>query len=480
MSSISGDTDYIASIKALIHQIQDNSKDRDSLFELAEIYFASAPNDQRALRICTQQQGTAQNLLDNANTNTKRAECRKHLKSLQAEYKQELHRQTAIRLTRYTLLTDICLKIIALSEGNNWQQTETKSAKLLASLFLLSAAGTKKRQALHKRYKPLYRVVLALRLLDKMLVENAIDNHYITSRFDCTSRFSAKHGQLSGFQRDVAIPVIIAALVQDIGMQHPEMQGLLKGSDGSRDEFRVLDKGKRSSLLLMNHEQTAQFIVDGIGIGRFHGETEEQRELFLKRQKNRQKIVQTFLNSAIRPQNGIGNILKTPHIYASVVLSTKPSYQFDDLPKTITMLNNTAHKGAVGMAACRCFSQLIGQFPQGFGIVYVEDSQQDEQLDDYFYAIVTRLNPQQIDSPICRRITASGEINTDNQDFAVAPQNNLYYRSTKTTIALLGKAKLERLRHAHMRDLEETKWPELLEGCWNPHRYFCVNKHQRL
>ena len=54
MPIIPSDADHITSIKALIHQIQDNSKDRDSLFELAEIYFASAPNDQRALRICTQ------------------------------------------------------------------------------------------------------------------------------------------------------------------------------------------------------------------------------------------------------------------------------------------------------------------------------------------------------------------------------------------------------------------------------------------
>lgn len=477
MASTLSDSDYTQSVQTLLNQIQQNSTRKDSFFELAQIYYTSCQADAGALRTCQENLKGATEYYLVSETDSKREYAQKQVKKFQNELKLEEHKQFTDRQHRYKSLANICVNVLKLSEGKTQQQTELKSSKLLATLFMLSSSDSSKRQQMHQLYKPLYKAVLSLRLLDKMLEEEKLINSYITTRFDPTTRFSKKAGTYSQFQLDVAIPVIIAALLQDVGMQHPETQRLLKGADGTQDEFRMLDKETRTLLLIINHEQTQDFILNGVGISEYEGSDPEKKQRYEKKQSNRMKFVSGLLLDAVKPsENSIGNIIKIPQIYSSFVLSTKPVYRFLDLPNVITVLKNSAKHRFICSHACESFIELVGHFPLGLGMLYLLPHKQD----DYYYAIVTRLNPKHPNSPTCRRVTSLDSDNEDQKDFTLSEDNNLFYEKPKESLSNLSIEALNTLRESHISQLSETKLPDYNEGFWNPHRYFSINKQQAL
>ncbi|MEP2652686.1 MAG: hypothetical protein ABJH06_11920 [Paraglaciecola sp.] len=476
MTSTLSDSDYTQNVQTLLNKIQHNSTRKDSFFELAQIYYTSCQADAGALRTCQENVKGAEDYLSSV-SGTKREYAQQQIKKFQNDLKIEEHKQCIDRQHRYKCLANICVNILRLTEGKNQQQTELKSSKLLATLFMLSSSETSNRQQMHQLYKPLYKAVLSLRLLDKLLAQDMLTNTYITSRFDPTTRFSKDASRYSQFQLDVAIPVIIAALLQDIGMQHPETQRLLKGADGTQDEFRVLDKETRTLLLIINHEQTQDFITNGIGVSEYEGNDSNKQERFEKKQINRMKFVSGLLTDAIKPtEDSIGNIVKIPQIYSSFVLSTKPVYRFLDLPNVITVLKNSAKHEFICSHACEYFIKLVGHFPLGLGMLYLLPHKQD----DYYYAIVTRLNPKHPNSPTCRRVTSLDNNNEDEKDFTLSEDNNLFYENPKQHLESLSQEALNSLRESHIRRLSETKLPYFNEGFWNPYRYFSINKQQRL
>lgn len=480
MTSNLNDSEYTTAIRKLINQIQQSTPQQDSLFEIASLYFTSSDANVRVIRACKENLKSTEDYLSTA-PKEKQADIQKQIKKLRNELKVEQQKQSYSQQKRYKCVASLCIKVLKLAEGKNQLQTNTKSAKLLATLFMLSSTEATNRKQMHQLYKPLYKAVLALRLLDKMLINKSLTNSYIVARYKPETRFSKVEGRYTQFQLEVAIPVIISAITQDIGMQHVEIQRLLKGADGSLDEFRVLDKGTRVPLLIMNHEQTQDFIENGVGTIEYEGDDPDKKVPFDKRQINRMKFVLGLLNDAIKPTAGsIGNIIKIPQIYSSFILSTKPDYNFQDLPKVITVLNNAASHASICANATDCFIQLVGHFPLGFGVIYVPDHQPEDQFQDYYYAVVTKLNPIAPDSPTCRKITAQGEVSNETKDFSLKPQNNLFYLSVQKTLDNLTEAQLADLRKAHMRDLQDTKLPELVAGFWNPYRYFSIQKHQNL
>jgi hypothetical protein len=480
MPSTVNDSQYTTAVQTLVKQIQNSTTQKNSLFELASLYFTSSDANARVLRACQENLKSTESYLKSV-PEAKRADAHKQVKKVQKELSDEKQSQLHKRQQCYKCIASICINILKLTEGKNQQQTNTKSAKLLTTLFLLSSTDGKNRKQMHQLYKPLYKAVLALRLLDKMLLEKKLTNKYIVARFNPVTRFSATPDKYSQFQLDVAIPVIIAAITQDIGMQHTEIQRLLKGADGSIDEFRVLDKETRIPLLIMNHEQTQDFITNGIGISVYEGQDPDKKIRYEKKQNNRSKFVLGLLSDAIKPTEGsIGNIIKIPQIYSSFILSTKPDYNFQDLPKVITVLNNIAKHASICANASRYFIDLVGHFPLGFGIIYVQSHQTDEQLQNYYYGIVTRLNPQQPDAPTCRKITNKEEQGAEFKNFTLQPDNNLFYPSVRKKLENFPKETLAEIHEAHMLDLSDSKLPKFETGFWNPHRYFSINKHQNL
>jgi hypothetical protein len=474
------DSQYTTSVQALVKQIQSSSTHRDSLFELAALYFTSTDANTRVMRACQESLKSAEEYLKSV-PDAKRADAHRLVKKVQRELNEEKQKQLRSQQQCYKCIANICINVLKLTEGNNQQQTNTKSAKLLATLFMLSSTENQNRKQMHQLYKPLYKAVLSLRLLDKMLTEKKLANNYIVARYTPETRFSSVPDRYSQFQLDVAIPVIIAAITQDIGMQHIEIQRLLKGVDGSIDEFRVLDKETRIPLLIMNHEQTKDFITNGIGISVYEGQDPDKKIRFEKKQNNRLKFILGLLSDSVKPSEGsIGNIIKIPQIYSSFILSTKPDYIFQDLPKVIAVLNNAAKHASICTNANTCFVNLVGNFPLGFGVIYVLENQTNEEPQNYFYGIVTHLNPKKTDAPKCRKITGNLEKDAEQKNFTLKPEYNLFYPAVQNTLQNLNRETLTKIHEAHMHALSDSKLPSYEKGFWNTYRYFSINKHQKL
>lgn len=480
MSSTLTDSQYTISVQTLVKQIQNSSTSRNSLFELAALYFTSSDANARVLRACQESLKSAEDYLKSV-PNAKRADAHRLVKKVQRELNEEKQKQQRSQQQCYKCIAAICINVLKLAEGSNQQQTNTKSAKLLATLFMLSSTESQNRKQMHQLYKPLYKAVLSLRLLDKMLSEKKLANSYIVARYTPETRFSSVPDKYSQFQLDVAIPVIIAAITQDIGMQHIEIQRLLKGVDGSIDEFRVLDKATRIPLLIMNHEQTKDFITNGIGISVYEGQDPDKKIRFEKKQNNRSKFILGLLSDSVKPsKDSIGNIIKIPQIYSSIILSTKPNYLFQDLPNVITVLNNAAKHGSICSNANACFINLVGTFPLGFGVMFIPETPKNEIPQTYFYGIVTHLNPIQPDSPTCRIITNSDEKKPDLKEFTLKPESNLFYPSVQKTLENLDRETLKKIHETHMQNFSDSKLPSFEKGFWNPHRYFSISKQQKL
>ncbi len=96
---------------------------------------------------------------------------------------------------------------------------------------------------------------------------------------------------------------------------------------------------------------------------------------------------------------GVGNLLKVPQIYVSIILSTKDSYNYKVLPKVFQVLNKNAELGACSQKVVDVLYQITGMFPQGYGVIYMPEDEVGQLADCYEYAIVNRLyphNPEQL------------------------------------------------------------------------------------
>ena len=130
----------------------------------------------------------------------------------------------------------------------------------------------------------------------------------------------------------------MAAILQDIGNYHPDAQQIMYGVDGKQDCYRTLNVEERKSLLQINYRETLKYLLNGIGISMYLGNSKTERDIFNKVETNKLRFVKELLKSSVNPKLGIGNLLKIPQIYTSIVLSTKASYNYKLLPKVYQAL----------------------------------------------------------------------------------------------------------------------------------------------
>ena len=232
----------------------------------------------------------------------------------------------------------------------------------------------------------------------------------------------------------------------------------------------------RVPLLIMNHEQTVEFITEGIGNARYVGQTEEHKAKFIQQDNNRLKLTLGLLNGAIKPGLDIGNIIKVPQIYTSLILSTKPCFNFDDLPKAATVIRQTGNKGAISQKAVECFVAITGHFPQGFGIVFINKGEQITA--NYQYAIVNAINPASPHTPKCRVIKNLHEFAV--KEILISKDRNMYYKDTRSKMGELDKKELEKIRQQIMEKFEQVHTTDLLPSHWDSHNYFCIKQQQKL
>ena len=476
---ITGKSTYSKLVSTLIHRIYDTTALADSLYEQAVQYFQQSVAQQAEKTELEQQVFLFENRQKQV---SKRDLALVERNLLQAQNERQTFQQARNdeASTRLTALKKICLDILELCQGESQEDTNMNSAKLLGTIQLLSPTEGKYVAASNQKSKHLYKAILSLRLLDKLLTDGELNNPYVQQRYLASKGLKPGKGEYDPFRDDVQIPLLMAALLQDIGSCHPDALAILKGPDGNADEFRVLDNDERMALLQISYRESLKYITQGLGLDKYSGNSREERDQFIKLEGERQNFVLTLLKNAIKPEHGIGNVLKIPQIYTSVVLSTKSSFAYETLPKVALVLEKGVEKGVYSKVAVDALLSITGIFPQGFGITYIPKDSDRQDLDRYEYAIVTGLYPADIRQPVCRMVTRNLTYNVSAQGCIVSVENNLYYPHARKKLERISEERLLEILSKLVSNFEERKNMSLLPKCWHPDEYFSFIKNQNL
>jgi hypothetical protein len=390
------------------------------------------------------------------------------------------------RIERHSHLLSVSLTILELAEGENYAESNRKSAQFLGTIQLMSPTEGKRIARSNEQNKPIYKAVLCLRLLDRLIIDGQVVEPYINKFLtDVTPEqyLDFAHHNSDGYQRfveQVKVPLIMAALVQDVGNYHPKAQAVLYGGDSNLDPFRTLAVEERKELLQINYRETLKYLIEGIGVPAFVGNTQIERDKFLEDEQAKLFFIRHLLKTSINPKNSIGNVLKVPQIYTSIILSTKISYNYKLLPQVFQVLNKNAELGACAQSVVDALYTITGMFPQGFGIVYMPSGEMGEQGDWYEYAIVNSLYPEKADQPICRLTTRKLIFISYGQNLIIEKNSNLYFTQTAKKLATLTKERLNEILELLSSNFHERKKLDLLPRCWYAYEFFSIKINQNL
>lgn len=474
-----GKSTYSKLVLNLINRIYDTTALADSVYEQAAQYFQQALAQQAEKTELEQQVFLFESRQKQVNKRDQ-ALVERNLQQAHSErqtFQQARNEEAGVRMTA---LKKICLDILQLCQGESQDDTHMNSAKLLGTIQLLSPTEGKHVAASNQKSKHLYKAVLSLRLLDKLLADGELNNVYVQQRYLASKDVKTAKDQYDPFRDDVQIPLLMAALLQDIGNCHPDALLILKGADGRADEFRVLENDERLALLQISYRESLKYITQGLGLDKYSGNSKEERDQFIKQEGERQNFVLTLLKNAIKPEHGIGNLLKIPQIYTSVVLSTKSSFAYETLPKVALVLEKGVEKGVYSKVAVEALLRITGMFPQGFGITYIPKDSDRQDLDRYEYGIVTGLYPADIRQPICRMVTRNLTYNVSAQGCIVSVENNLYYPQARKKLERISEERLLEILSKLVSNFEERKNMPLVPKFWRPDEYFSYVKNQNL
>ena len=141
------------------------------------------------------------------------------------------------RIERSHHLLNICREIIDLTEGDSFEDSNRKSAQLLGTIQLISPTEGNKVTAHNENCKSLYKAVLSLRLLDRLLLDIEIPDTHIANTLAEFPEQPYAQFDLDAQRRvikQIKIPLLMAMLLQDIGMYHSEAQSILIGADSTK------------------------------------------------------------------------------------------------------------------------------------------------------------------------------------------------------------------------------------------------------
>jgi len=384
---------------------------------------------------------------------------------------------------RQSHLQAICYEILELTEGESFEESNRKSAQLLGTIQLISPTEGKKIAANNELCKALYKSILSLRLLDRLLLDNEVNDPYILkiikefegqsyADFDATERLR--------FTELVKIPLVMAALLQDIGQNHANAQAILRGEDGNQDINRTLEIEDRKKLLQINHKQTQAYISNGLGIPTYVGNSKAERDQFVVDEQLKHQFIKKLIKCSFKADKGVGNLLKVPQIYVSIIFSTKESYNYKVLPKVFQVLNKNAELGICSQKSVDALYQITGMFPQGYGVIYMPEDKSGQQSDCYEYAIVNRLYPELPEQPLCRITTRKLAFISHGHNIEVKKRNNLYFPEMAKKVARLSKERLNEILELLSSNYQERQKLDLLPRCWNANEFFSVKVNQKL
>lgn len=387
------------------------------------------------------------------------------------------------QVERYSHLQSVCYEIIDLTEGDTFEESNRKSAQLLGTIQLLSPTEGNKVAVHNEHCKSLYKAILSLRLLDRLLLNNEINEPYIVKvlgEFDGQTFTDLDAAARLSFNERVKIPLIMAALLQDIGHNHADGQCIILGEDGKQDPYRMLETEDRRKLLQISHNQTLAYISNGIGIPSYVGNSKAERDQFVLDEQLKHQFIKKLIKTSFKAKQGVGNLLKVPQIYVSIIFSTKNNYNYKLLPKVFQVLHKNAELGVCSQKAVDALYQITGMFPQGYGVIYMPEDDFGQQGDCYEYAIVNRLYPEIAEQPLCRVATRKLAFISHGHNIEVKKMNNLYFPEMAKKVSRLSKERLNEILELLSSNYHERQQLDLLPRCWHANEFFSAKNNQKL
>ena len=475
------DTHFTTQVKLLLDKLYGRSILKDSLLERAIHFYENQPFNQNKLDKFSQRIAELSAHSDDEKVQRQISKIEREFRDFKQELKYESNE-------RHKFLYVLCNEIIELTEGANFEESNRKSAQLLGTIQLLSPSEGKKVAEANERSKPLYKAVLCIRLLDKLCVDGTLNISEPHIKAILEGVEGDHYKQLKAIDKEsyqelvekVKIPILMAALIQDIGNFHPEAQKILTGEDGTLDPHRTLVVDDRKNLLQINYRETVKFLVDGIGAPSYVGNSKTDRDKFNLDEHKKLVFIKHLLKSAIAPKLGVGNLLKVPQIYASIILSTKSSYNYKLLPKVYQALDQNAERGTCSQAIVDALRTITGDFPQGFGITYIPKDSDGKDGDHYEYAIVNQLYPNDPTVPKCRTATRGLTFIGHGQDIEIPLTSNLYHTDTAKEFSMVSKDRLNEILELLSSNYHERKNLDLLPRCWQTEEFFSMKNNQKL
>ena len=480
-AKITSETHFTGQVKTLLSKLYGRSVLKDSLLERAISFYEKQPASLQKIDKFKLKISELSAQKDDGKVKRKIELIEREFR----DYKQELKFESN---ERFKFLSVLCKEIIDLCEGTSLIESNRKSAQLLGTIQLLSPTEGKNIAEGNERSKPLYKAILCLRLLDQLCMDTAnivaephIKDYAESIREEYFKNYLSAGKEIhKAYVDQVKIPIIMAALLQDIGHFHPEAQQVVCGSDGTLNPFRMLELEDRKKLLQINYRETIKFLVEGVGAPIYVGNSKTNRDKFNIAEHKKLVFIKHLLKTSINPKQGIGNLLKVPQIYTSIILSTKESYDYKLLPKVYQALNQNAERGTCSQVVVDTLHKITGDFPQGFGIIYIPEDDEGEPTDRYEYAIVNQLYPEEVDQPTCRTATRNLTFISHGQDFIVKPSFNLHNTATAKAFATLSKERLNEILELLSSNYQERKKLDLLPRCWHANDYFSMKDNQKL
>ncbi len=481
---MNSDTPFTQQVKELLKSISGTVG--TSVVLQASDYFSQLQRMQQQIQ--TYKESIAENtaMLNQQTTEKNKSLYKRRLVAAETTLKRYNDEQRELNLVRHDHLVSVAREVLSLAEGVDFDDTVRKSSRLLGTIQLLSPTEGKQVAESNDRSKQLYKAVLCLRLFDELYANDMIDDPYILKALDnmAPSQYKSfinnEDDAYKEFAETVKIPLIMIAILQDIGNHHPIAKTILYGETLTANPYRVLDQENRKKLLQTNYTQTMKYISQGIGTGKYIGNSKVERDIFDKKEKQKVAFMQSVLKRWANSKDIIGNLLKVPQVYTSIILSTKDNFDYRLLPKVYQILKMNVERGHCREDVVDLLYKITGMFPIGYGVTYIPKDSSGQPLDRFEYAIVTRLYPEKLECPECRVATRSLTFISRGQDIRIEKNSNLYFPTTAKSLSTMSKERLDEILELLASNHQERKKLDVLPRCWHAKEFFSISKNQNL
>jgi hypothetical protein len=394
--------------------------------------------------------------------------CRKRYTDLQFEYEKQ-------RMQCWSALMAAAENLLQQSEGQTGPETLNLSARLLGSLFITANSKKNKPLLLEFAYKPFYRAVLLLRLLDHLLAEKFFTEPQWQEWYQQRTPDTPDH---CPYRQQLQLPMVMACLLEHFGKLDTQAQNLLT-DNGQQSADRVLSSEERAQFLTLCRLGSTTLLAQGLGDLPYRGSKREEREQHQQQHQQLLHKLQLFIST--RPDSALGSLFKVSQAYSAIVLPGRGRYKYDTLPKAALMMRDAVQRGEYsGLIVDRLF-RLVGIFPQGFGLVYIPLTEDGKPQLRYEFAIVNSFYPEKPDRPLCRIVSRSQELKNTTFNISLSPEYNLYFKPARDRLkSNVPEQKLKELLQLLYKDAEAQYLRHLLPQCWEPDNFFSLGANQNL